>query len=141
MGKLSPQSVVRRNDGAHMLFASTRFHSLERRTLPTTNVSLIDREKMDGLLAQLRSDEFVGNIDPEYHSSYLSAPDLEDLRPALVRNTAAAQSLRNTAIARRTSSTDTFQSGPCQSLRDLRQAINAKREQTLKKSASQPFPL
>jgi hypothetical protein len=49
-----------------------------KQTCHPPNVSkrtLIDEAKMQRLLAMLRSDKFVGSIDPRYHTRYLYSPE------------------------------------------------------------------
>lgn len=52
---------------------ATTLHKTGKRKLKQST-SLIDDEKLDRLLSMLRSNEFVGQIDPEYHERYLLPP-------------------------------------------------------------------
>lgn len=46
---------------------------------------LLGDDQLSLLLSSLKTDDFVGEIDPEYHSPYLSAPADADLLAKLVR--------------------------------------------------------
>jgi hypothetical protein len=71
-------------------------HDFEHSYSPKFKRQMLENSKLVTLLSSLRTEEFVGKLDPQYHSHYLSAPnDMEfsSSRGKRTRSVPAAMSL------------------------------------------------
>jgi hypothetical protein len=52
--------------------ASSSVKTTDDRKIPSQNV-LVDKSRIENLLAMVRSEKFIGIVDPQYHACYFSA--------------------------------------------------------------------
>ena len=112
----SSGSLTMLDDSVHRAFLAARAQSarspskFDQALSPNAKNAFLRDGKLSELLEMLRTDDFVGTIDPKFHSSYLANPDCSGSLPSEVAvqsttSNGSSTSLSEESIVSSTSST------------------------------------